>query len=217
MVAEVHCLCMQHSKHQIFETMYRETVITWDYPLFEALNFEGGAFVDGLMLAISGIAMWIPLYFLILYMVWRRWSWRGVVAIILAVALALGAADLLAGIFKHTGPLKNLWADFPARLRPMFSEGLSDINIPSTNHGRYGTVSAHAATIVSLSIVSAYAVGRRWFSLLMAFVALLICYSRIYLACHFPQDILLGAALGTLTALLGILFFRRVAGKDKRW
>lgn len=217
MVAEVHCLCMQHSKHQIFETMYRETVITWDYPLFEALNFEGGAFVDGLMLAISGIAMWIPLYLLILYMVWRRWSWRGVVALILAVALALGAADLLAGIFKHTGPLKNLWADFPARLRPMFSEGLSDINIPSTNHGRYGTVSAHAATIVSLSIVSAYAVGRRWFSLLMAFVALLICYSRIYLACHFPQDILLGAALGTLTALLGILFFRRVAGKDKRW
>lgn len=216
MVAEALCLCMQHSKTKEI-TMYRETVITWDYPLFEALNFEGGAFVDGLMLAISGTAMWIPLYLLILYMVWRRWSWRGVVALILAVALALGAADMLAGIFKHSGPLKNLWADFPARLRPMFSEGLSDMNIPSTNHGRYGTVSAHAATIVSLSIVSAYAVGRRWFSLLMAFVALLICYSRIYLACHFPQDILLGASLGTLTSLLGILFFSKVAGKDKRW
>ncbi len=190
---------------------------TWDYPLFEILNFDGGATLDSLMSAISGIVMWIPLYLLILYMVWRRWSWRGVVALILAVALALGLADLLAGIFKHSGPLKNLWPDFPARLRPMFSEGLSDVNIPSTNHGRYGTVSAHAATIVSLSIISAYAIHRRWFSWLIAVVAIAICYSRIYLACHFPQDILLGAALGVVTATLGILVFRAIAGKNKRW
>lgn len=190
---------------------------TWDYPLFEMLNFDGGATLDSLMSAISGIVMWIPLYLLILYMVWRRWSWRGVVALILAVALALGLADLLAGIFKHSGPLKNLWPDFPARLRPMFSEGLSDVNIPSTNHGRYGTVSAHAATIVSLSIISAYAIHRRWFSWLIAMVAIAICYSRIYLACHFPQDILLGAALGVVTATLGILVFRAIAGKNKRW
>ena len=190
---------------------------TWDYPLFEMLNFDGGATLDSLMSAISGIVMWIPLYLLILYMVWRRWSWRGVVALIVAVALALGLADLLAGIFKHSGPLKNLWPDFPARLRPMFSEGLSDVNIPSTNHGRYGTVSAHAATIVSLSIISAYAIHRRWFSWLIAVVAIAICYSRIYLACHFPQDILLGAALGVVTATLGILVFRAIAGKNKRW
>lgn len=190
---------------------------TWDYSLFEMLNFDGGATLDSLMSAISGIVMWIPLYLLILYMVWRRWSWRGVVALILAVALALGLADLLAGIFKHSGPLKNLWPDFPARLRPMFSEGLSDVNIPSTNHGRYGTVSAHAATIVSLSIISAYAIHRRWFSWLIAMVAIAICYSRIYLACHFPQDILLGAALGVVTATLGILVFRAIAGKNKRW
>ena len=190
---------------------------TWDYPLFEMLNFDGGATLDSLMSAISGIVMWIPLYLLILYMVWRRWSWRGVVALILAIALALGLADLLAGIFKHSGPLKNLWPDFPARLRPMFSEGLSDVNIPSTNHGRYGTVSAHAATIVSLSIISAYAIHRRWFSWLIAMVAIAICYSRIYLACHFPQDILLGAALGVVTATLGILVFRAIAGKNKRW
>lgn len=189
----------------------------WDYPLFEMLNFDGGATLDSLMSAISGIVMWIPLYLLILYMVWQRWSWRGVVALILAVALALGLADLLAGIFKHSGPLKNLWPDFPARLRPMFSEGLSDVNIPSTNHGRYGTVSAHAATIVSLSIISAYAIHRRWFSWLIAVVAIAICYSRIYLACHFPQDILLGAALGVVTATLGILIFRAIAGKNKRW
>ena len=190
---------------------------TWDYPLFEALNFEGGAMLDWLMSAISGTVMWIPLYLLILYMVWRRWSWRGVVALLVAVGLALGAADLLAGIFKHSGPLKNLLPDFPARLRPMFSEGLSDVNIPSTNHGRYGTVSAHAATIVSLSIVSAYAIHRRWFSWLITVVAIVICYSRIYLACHFPQDILLGAALGIITATLGILVFRAIAGKNKRW
>ena len=189
--------------------------ITWDYTLFEALNFSGGALLDRVMMAISGVAMWIPLYLLIIYMVWRRWSWRGVIALLIAVGLALGAADLIAGIFKHSGPLKNLWPEFPARLRPMFSEGLADVNIPSTKHGLYGTVSAHAATIVSLSILSAYAVGRRWFSWMMAAMALLICYSRIYLACHFPQDILLGAAVGVVTATLGVVVFRLIVGKNR--
>lgn len=184
--------------------------VVWDWPLFDLMNFDGPAWLDALMTAISGVAMWVPLYLLIIYMVWRRYSWRGVVALLLAVGLAMGASDMIAGIFKHSGPLKHLWPEFPVRLRPMFTEALEDVSVISYGHGRYGTVSAHAATIVSLALLSSMVVQRRWFTALMVVVALLICYSRIYLACHFPQDILLGTVVGIVAGLVGVWLFRLV-------
>ncbi|MBQ3248127.1 MAG: phosphatase PAP2 family protein [Alistipes sp.] len=186
--------------------------VTWDWALFDVLNFDGPAWLDSLMVAISGVAMWIPLYLLIIYMIWRRYSWRGVVALLVAVGVAMGAADIIAGIFKHSGPLKHLWESFPVRLRPMFTEALTDVSVVSTGHGLYGTVSAHAATIVSLALLSSVAVGRRWFTVVMIVVAILVCYSRIYLACHFPQDILLGAVVGLVAGGAGVWLFRRVVG-----
>ncbi|MBQ3043282.1 MAG: phosphatase PAP2 family protein [Alistipes sp.] len=187
---------------------------TWDWGLFDALNFDGGNVMDWIMSAISGIAMWIPLYAIIIYIVWRRWQWRGVVMLVVAAAIAMGLADIISGIFKHTGPLKELWSSFPVRQRPMFTEALDDVHVVSFAHGPYGTVSAHAATITALAVISSMVIARRWFSYTMLIIALLVCYSRIYLACHFPQDILLGAATGLLTGYIGARLFRYGM---KRW
>lgn len=182
---------------------------TWDIALFEALNFDGGRLFDALMVAISGVVMWLPLYALIIYMVWRKYSWYGVAIFVTAVAVAMGMADLVSGLFKHSGPFRAVWPDFPVRLRPMFNPLVGDdIHVVSWEHGRFGTVSAHAATIVSLALLSSYVIRRRWFIIVMSVVAVLICYSRIYLACHFPQDILIGALLGLLSGGVGILIFR---------
>lgn len=182
--------------------------IRWDWGLFETLNFDGGELFDALMSAVSGVAMWIPFYLLILFLVWRRYGWRGLLIFLLSIGVAMGVSDLVAGIFKHSGPLAELWPSFPVRPRPMFTEGLLDIHVVSFDHGRYGTVSAHAATIVSLALLSSLVVARRWFTLVVIVVAVAVCYSRIYLACHFPQDILLGSLVGVLSALLGYLIFR---------
>lgn len=188
---------------------------TWDVALFEALNFDGGKAMDSFMSAVSGVAMWLPLYALILYMVWRRYSWRGLLLFVVAAAVAMGLADVIAGVFKHSGPLKDVWASFPARPRPMWSDGIENIHVPSYEHGEFGTVSAHAATIVALALLSAMVVQRRWLTVVMIVVSLLYCYSRIYLACHFPQDILLGAGVGTFTGLLSVAMFRYIM-KRKR-
>lgn len=173
--------------------------MTWDWGIFKALNFDGGATVDAVMEAVSGTAMWIPLYLLIFWLVWRRDSWRGLLLFVILLAAAMGLADILAGIFKHSGPLKDLWPSFPARPRPMFTEELGDIHIPSFEHGPYGTVSSHASTVVALAVMSIRIIGRRWFAWVMTAVTLVICYSRIYLACHFPCDLLLGAVVGLLS------------------
>ena len=174
------------------------------------LNFDGPAWLDSVMIAVSGIKMWIPLYILIIYIVWRRYGWRGIVALLVAMGVAIGISDIVAGIFKHQGVFANLLLDFPARLRPMHSEGLD-----FAANGYYtgyvnGTVSAHTATIVAIAMISIYGVRRMWFTLAMSVIALLICYSRIYLACHFPQDILLGMCVGAVAGLCGILLFKSV-------
>ena len=184
--------------------------VTWDWGLFKFLNFDGGDFIDMIMTAISGVKMWLPLYALIIYIVWRRYGWRGVVTLLVAVGVAMGLADIIAGIFKFSGPLKHLWEDFPVRLRPMFNEMLGDIHVVSMRHGQYGTISAHAATIIALTVISTRIIERKWFTWLMIGVAILICYSRIYLACHYPQDILLGAILGIVTGFIGVFTFRHV-------
>lgn len=171
-----------------------------DYPLFLWLNFDGGTVMDKAMLLASTPAVWAWLYVIILYMVWRKNGWRGIIFFLVAAALAVTLGDMISGIFKHTGVLKNLLPSFPARLRPMYTPELEGMvsNILRQG-GQYGTVSGHAATMVSMAVLAIPAVGRRWFTVLMTAVVLVICYSRIYLAYHFPIDIALGAVTGLVS------------------
>ena len=156
--------------------------------------------MDKAMLLASTPAVWAWLYVIILYMVWRKNGWRGIIIFLVAAALAVTLGDMISGIFKHTGVLKNLLPSFPARLRPMYTPELEGMvsNILRQG-GQYGTVSGHAATMVSMAVLAIPAVGRRWFTVLMTAVVLVICYSRIYLAYHFPIDIALGAVTGLVS------------------
>ena len=155
---------------------------TFDHALFLALNFDGGPVMDRLMILVSGTAMWLPLYALILWLVWRREGWRRTLLFAAAIVLAIVLADMAAGIFKHSGPLKGLWADFPPRWRPMFTPSLEGLEIapdtlmrwrfeghatPGIVHvpegvlgGKFGTVSSHAATVVALLVLSAAEIRR---------------------------------------------------------
>ena len=204
---------------------------TFDYDLFLALNFDGGARFDRAMLAVSGTPMWIPLYLLIFWLVGRRYGWRMLLLFIALLALAMVAADIVAGIFKHSGPLGGLLPDFTPRWRPMFTPALEGLQIGPDSlrtlrsaglpadgvvhvpveavGGRFGTVSSHASTVCSLLVLSAAAIRRRWFWVLMTGCTLLICYSRLYLAKHFPMDLCWGALLGLGLGWIGATIFQR--------
>jgi len=205
----------------------------FDHSLFLALNFDGGPTVDRIMFAISGTAMWIPLYLLILWMVWRRSGWRNTLLFLVLVITAIGLSDIVCGIFKANGLLGRygLLGDFQPRWRPMFTpelEGLAitpdslylirkagvagdwAVHVPvGAVAGHYGTVSAHAATVVSMAVLSCAAIRRRWFTVLMTVSTLLICYSRIYLAKHFPMDLFWGALVGSALGYAAWLVFKR--------
>ena len=159
----------------------------FDHQLFLALNFDGGPVLDRLMLIVSGTTMWLPLYALILWLVWRRDGWRNVIVFTVLMVAALVLSDMVSGIFKHNGVLGGLLPDFEPRWRPMFTPALEGLDIAPdslrvlrrlspeelaaagysgewTVHvpveavsGRYGSVSAHAATIVALALFAACA------------------------------------------------------------
>jgi len=209
----------------------------FDHSLFLALNFDGGPVMDRLMLAVSGTAVWLPLYALILWLVGRRYGWRGLLVFIALMAAALGLSDMVAGIFKHNGLLGDLLPDFRPRLRPMYTPGLEGLAITPDSlsalrgagqdrtwavhvpvealGGRYGTVSAHAATIAALAALSIAAIRRRWFAWTMIASTLIICYSRIYLAKHFPMDLFWGALLGAALGWGAWTIFRKFARKTR--
>lgn len=184
---------------------------TFDHKLYLWLNFDGGFVMDTIMELVSGWLIWIPLYLVIFWMVLRRFGWRAMLAFIICLALAMGLADMLCGIFKHTGLLKNLWASFPARHRPMFDLAVRELShVVSYGHGPYGTVSSHAATVSALALFASLVLRRKVISWVMVAMTILICYSRIYLACHFPMDILLGVGVGLISGGLMYLLYKKL-------
>ncbi len=183
---------------------------TFDHGLFMALNFDGGPRMDYAMELVSGTAMWIPLYIAIFAAVWYRFGWRSALGFIVCLALAMGLSDMVCGIFKHSGLLKNLWGG-EARPRPMWTKELiGHIHVPSYAHGRYGTVSAHAATVAALAMLSSLTFRKGWYTAFIWVISLVICYSRIYKACHFPMDILLGLAVGAVLGWLMWLLWKKL-------
>ena len=80
----------------------------------------GYFFAIGLMLLCSGKLTWVPLYALILWLVWRRAGLRNMLLFAGLALLSVVLTDIVAGIFKHSGLLKNLLPDFQPRLRPMY-------------------------------------------------------------------------------------------------
>ncbi|WP_462352891.1 phosphatase PAP2 family protein [Alistipes timonensis] len=209
----------------------------FDHQLFLSLNFDGGPVVDRLMLTVSGTAMWLPLYALILWLVWRRGGWRNVIVFTVLMIAALALSDMVSGIFKGNGVLGDLLPGFEPRWRPMFTPSLEGLDIAPdslralrmtgtpgnwTVHvpveavsGRFGTVSAHAATIVALAVLSASAIRRRWFTALMIFCTLLICYSRIYLGKHFPMDLVWGTLVGAILGWAAYQAYRKLTQKKE--
>ena len=209
---------------------------TFDHDLFSALNFDGGTAMDRVMLTVSGTAMWLPLYALILWLIWRHSGWRGMLIFTALMLAAIGLADMVSGIFKSNGVLGGLLLDFEPRPRPMFTPSLEGLDItpdslrvmrreavprhwavhvpPEAVSGMYGTVSAHAATIVALAVLACGAIRRRWFTGLMVVCSVVICYSRIYLGKHFPMDLVWGTLVGAALGYAALRAYRRLIRRD---
>lgn len=71
-----------------------------------------------------------------------------------------------------------------------------------TNKGWKSFPSGHTTSIFSLTTIIAFNVRSSIVQFFLAIIAAITAYSRIYLGCHFPEDILAGASIGTIVSII---------------
>lgn len=176
-----------------------------DKRIFLALNFDGGTFLDEFFWIVSGKLTWVPLYLLIIFLIYRRYGWKSTLVSVIFMVLAVIASDAIASLFKNGIP----------KLRPSHNPEFEGIIHRVHNYlgHRYGTVSAHAATVFSVMVFSSALVRTKWFTIMTLTWALLVGYSRIYIGAHYPMDVICGSVLGILMAVLMLKLFRMITAR----
>ncbi|MFN3021202.1 phosphatase PAP2 family protein [Chryseobacterium sp. TY3] len=166
-------------------------LIDKDRDLLLYLNNLGDASYDPFWLLVTGKWVWIPLYIIFLYLIFKTYKPKSVIFILVFIALGITFTDQIAGIFKYG----------IARLRPCHDEALIPKMRMITCGGQYGFFSSHAAnsffiaSFLSILISHKY----RWLPVCIFVWATIVSYSRIYLGVHFPMDVIFGALVGTLS------------------
>ena len=164
-----------------------------DTQIFFFINGHHTLFLDHFMYLITMKTVWLPLYISLLYIVWRNYSWKGA----LVVLLMIGA-----------GMLVTDWANahwlrpWIGRLRPSNPDNPISHMVHIVNGKRgsgCGFPSAHSANIWLLTLIITRFFQNKFVSRTMTITALLVCYSRIYLGYHYPGDVLGGFVLAYLT------------------
>ena len=172
-----------------------EALSTIDSDLFLFLNGLHADWMDGVMVLITQMWVWLPLYLLLIYWTVKQYGKR-CWWIFLAVALVVLCSDQLSA---HV--CKPLFQ----RLRPCYNTDLQGlIHLPKgMAGGQYGFVSSHAANTFAIAAFLTAALRKKykWMGIALYLWAFISSYSRIYIGYHYPGDILCGAVLGILVGL----------------
>jgi membrane-associated phospholipid phosphatase len=79
-----------------------------------------------------------------------------------------------------------------------------------TLHNLHAFPSGHTATAFAMAAILSFAAKNKYYSILYTAAAILVGYSRIYLAQHFIDDVLAGAVIGLLSAIICRIFFEKL-------
>lgn len=183
-----------------------EEIIQEDKNLFLYLNNLGDTPFDQFWMMISATWIWVPLYVILCYLLYKNFKLKSLLYILLFVAIGVTVSDQVSGIFKYG----------VARLRPCHDPSLQNVMRIVKCGGQYGFYSAHASnTFFLASFLSFLLKDRlRWFPYAIFVWAAVVAYSRIYLGVHFPIDILVGAFVGTLLGGIFAMLAKKVINKQ---
>ena len=130
-----------------------EKLIHIDQELFLFLNGMHNSFLDFIMYWVSSAALWIPLYVLFIYLLYKHYPKQWWIYVIMLV-VAIGLAD-----YTSVHLFKNQFH----RLRPCHNLELKRMVHIVRDHcgGRYGFVSSHAANMFAIATYMALSLGKK--------------------------------------------------------
>lgn len=181
-------------------------LISLDQQLLLFLNGLGSSTFDPFWLLVTGKWFWIPFYIILLYLVYKSVPIRKLLFVLLFIAIGITISDQLASVFKHG----------IQRLRPCHEPLLADKMRMVICGGNYGFYSAHASSSFFLFSFLTLLIGKkyRYLPYILAFWAILVSYSRIYVGVHYPGDVAFGAAVGFLLGGFLANLTRKVLAKN---
>ncbi len=186
-----------------------EALGTLDERFFLFLNGLHTDWMDKVMIAVTQMWVWLPLYLLMVYWTVKQYGKRCWWIFIALGIVVLCSDQLSAHVCK---PLFQ-------RLRPCYNVDLQDlIYLPKgMAGGKYGFVSSHAANTFAIAafMTAALRKNQAWVGIVLYLWAFISSYSRIYLGFHYPGDIFCGAVLGILVGLILWKVFQLVLLKNK--
>ncbi|WP_053977472.1 phosphatase PAP2 family protein [Mangrovimonas xylaniphaga] len=184
-----------------------EQLIQYDTDLFLWLNNLGNPTWDGFWLAVTNKFTFIPLYGVLLYLLYRKMGAKSLLISVVVIAFMIAFTDQISSLFKHgvqrPRPCKE--ADLMEQMRYI-----------AERCGRYGFFSAHAANSMAIAVFTGLLLRPYYKSLIFAllFWSAFVAYSRIYVGVHYPLDIICGMTFG---AMSGFLFYKLKQKADSRF
>lgn len=162
-----------------------------DYTLFHAINGLAGHIdaVDDVFEVLSGYGVYFLLAALPVLWFWpvsrterdhRQW---GVIVAVVAAVLALGVNQVII----------RLWD----RPRPFMAHHVTQL----VTHARDASFPSDHTTFAFAIAVALFLISRR-IGLAALLFAALIGFSRVYVGVHYPTDVLAGALIGTVVAVV---------------
>ena len=172
---------------------FLNSLISYDKQLLLFLHSKGSITWDSFWLFITNPVHWIPLFFVIFFLGYKALGVKKSALIVLLTALSGVTALLIVNFIKNA----------IQRVRPINDVSINDTIRVLIVPQDFSFVSGHSTVSFTIAFITFWVLKKHFKLIFLVFLfPILFAYSRIYLAAHFPIDIVFGMFLGYLVALI---------------
>ena len=184
-----------------------EQLLQYDTELFIFLNSLGSSTWDGLWLIITNKLTFIPLYAILLFLIYRHLGLKTLLLLVFVIAAMITFTDQITNLFKD-----GFQRPRPCRVNDL--EGF--IRYVAPRCGKYGFFSGHSSNSMAAAVFAGLLLKPYYKNLIfiLLFWSAIVAYSRIYVGVHYPLDIVCGLAFG---AIAGFIFYKLQVNLRKRF